>query len=157
MAWLLIIILIGCSGKRETEDLEKFADTFINVIKNERNIDSFAALYKDPVLYSDPVWGAVNENISLDTLRGWFAPVFDPKTGWDFEIDYKAFDIDENVFAIKGASIDLATGERRLITSWFKIENGKIAEQMDLTPWSLQSLKYSPRFEEALKDFDENN
>lgn len=150
---LLLFMLFGCNKKVETTNLEKGAERFVHIISVEKDINAFAALYKDTVLYSDPVWGVTNEKVPLDTLRTWFEPVFDPETGWDFEIETQALDVVQNMFAIKGTSIDKTTGERRLITSWFKIENGKIAEQTDLTPWSLESLRYSPRFEEALKNY----
>lgn len=150
---LVFVLFVGCSRKAETDSLERIADKFVHIISVEKDINAFAALYKDTVLYSDPVWGAINEKVELDTLKAWFAPVFDPETGWDFQIETKAVDIHQNVIAIKGVSIDKSTGEQRLISSWLKIENGKIAEQTDLTPWSLESLIYSPRFEEALKNY----
>ncbi len=156
----IICVSIFCTCQRNDVDkeskntLEKLANNFIDIIVNQKDIDAFVELYHDSVEYSDPVWGVVDEFVQRDTLKLWFTPVFDPQTGWDFEIDVIALDPGSNTFAFKGRSIDLATGENRLITSWIEVNQGKIVRQTDLTPWSLSSLKYSPRFEEALKNFE---
>jgi len=150
---IVTLLLANCSRQAENErSLDEIANKYVEVLTKEKNIKAFSALYSDSVLYSDPVWGAT-DIVTLDTLKHWFAPVFDPTTGWDFEIITVAKDFASSTFAIKGFSTDLATGERRLITSWYKVEQGKIKEQTDLSPWSLKSLKYSPRFKEALKDW----
>lgn len=154
---LLIFFALSCQKAPESNkagsELERIAETFIDIIVNQKDIDAFVELYHDSVQYSDPVWGVIDEYVHRDTLKLWFTPVFDPETGWDFEIDANALDTDKNTFAFKGTSIDLATGERRLVTSWIEVKDGRIFRQTDLTPWSLSSLKYSPRFEEALKDY----
>ncbi|MEQ8927746.1 MAG: nuclear transport factor 2 family protein [Fulvivirga sp.] len=149
----MLVLLVSCTETVSENKLSDLANTYVQIISSEKNIESFAALYADSILYSDPIWGATDQ-IKLDTLKLWFKPVFDPNTGWDFEINSIATDKSNNVFALKGYCQDLATGERRLITSWYKVKNGKIYEQTDLTPWSLNSLKFSPRFEEALKNYE---
>ena len=92
-----------------------------------------------------------NKLVNNDTVKLWFAPVFNDSTGLDFEINSIAVDEKTNSFSLKGYTFDRATKEKRIFTSWFKLENGKIIEQIDFTPWSIESLKYSPRFEDALK------
>ena len=148
---LLTGFFISCTQLTSKSELEKQANSYVEIVSRRKNITEFAALYNDPVNYSDPIWGMDNKLVTKDTLILWFAPVFDDSTGLDFEINNIAVDEKTNTFSLKGYTFDRATQEKRIFTSWFKLEKGKIVEQIDFTPWSLVSLAYSPRFENALK------
>ena len=155
---LIVFFVFSCKQKPKKDttksELKNFAEQYLSIIVDEKNVEEFANMYGDSVYYSDPIWG-VSEYVQRDTLKLWFQPVFHPITGWDFRIDICAIDEKASSFAFKGISVDKATHNERIITSWLTIKGGKIVEQTDFTPWSLESLKYSPRFEEALKNYKE--
>jgi len=149
--FVLTVLIISCSNQKTPTELDNFANKYVEIVSKQKNIEAFAALYNDPVNYSDPMWGMNNYQVTKDTVKLWFSPVFNDSTGLDFEINNIAVDEKTNSFSLKGYTLDRATKEKRIFTSWFKLENGKIIEQIDFTPWSVESLAYSPRFEDALK------